>query len=586
MGRYKYLIFLLVGMLGLFGCGEALELNVSLETPGNGSSVSSLTPILAWNCNYTDASFRVQVSNDSNFQELILDQSGLVNLSYTIPEGKLSEGQTYYWKVRASKGGQTSNWSATWSFQAPGVPPEPPPPTPPTPPPEPQVGAIVVKATLDGAQWTGDVEYAVSGPQGYSGSAVNQTFSNVPVGSYTVGYSSGGPAGAALSDVTPSSAQSLTAGGTITFTFNFETKAVTRIRVQATLDGDSWTGNVNYTISGPQNFSGSAVNKNFNNVTVGTYTVGYNSGGPAMATLASITPQPTQTAMAGQTATFTLNFHSENTSVIKVRATLDGSRWTGSVNYTLSGPVTDSHGSVDGTFTNMPAGTYTLIYNYGGPSNATLESITPQPTQTVAANKTINFTMNFHSQETVGTIMVNALLDGRPWKTQPGSGPISYCISGPTSDCSSTMPDTFNGVPPGQYTCSYQSGGPIGATFVGVSPHPRQNLPSGGMITFTLNFTSEARGTVIVNATVNGAPWEGSVSYTLVGPYVDSHGSVPYTFDNCPAGSYTVNYRSGGPEGYQLYNITPSPSQNLPSGGTINFTLNFVGLGDGGGLVQ
>ena len=181
--------------------------------------------------------------------------------------------------------------------------------------------------------------------------------------------------------------------------------------------------------------------------------------------------------------------------------------------------------------------------------------------------------------------MVNARLDGKTWETAIGSGPISYCISGPYSDCSNSAPYTFDDMPSGQYTCTYKSGGPIGASFTGVSPGARQNLPSGGMITFTLNFTSESKGTVTVEATVNGAPWEGGVSYTLAGPYVDSHGSVPYTFDNCPSGQYTLNYNSGGPgENYSLYNITPSPAQNLSPDGTITFTLNFVGLpgGDGG----
>lgn len=663
----KYLIFLLVGMLSLSGCAAPLALEVSLEAPANGSTVSSLTPILAWASNYADASFRLQVSTDSNFQDLIMDQSGLSSPSYTISEGKLSEGQTYYWKVNASKGGQVSNWSATWVFQTPGgAPPPPPPPTP-------EVGTITVKATLDGASWTGGVNYNISGPQNYSSSSVVHSFSNVPTGSYTIGYSSGGPAGATLSDISPSSSQTLSAGGTITFTLNFETGAVAAIRVNAILDGDSWTGNVNYTITGPQEYSGSSVSETFSNVPEGRYTIGYNSGGPTGATLASITPHPTQSVVAGQTTTFTLNFHSENTSAVKVKATLDGRRWTGKVNYTITGPLTDSDNSVDGTFKNLPTGTYTLSYNYGGPPGARLISITPQPTQTVSADATITFTMNFdseatsairiqatldgspwngsvsyiisgpyqdaessvpqtltnlpdgtytltyrsggpsgaslyridpsatqtldhgqtitftlvfHSQETTGTIMFNTLLDGKPWKTQPGSGPISYCISGPYSDCSSTMPDTLNNMPPGQYTCTYKSGGPIGATFIGVSPHARQTLTSGGMITFTLNFTSEARGTVTVLATVNGAPWEGDVSYTLAGPYVDSHGSVPYTFDNCPSGHYTVNYRSGGPEGYQFYGVSPT-DQNLVAGGAITFTLNFVGLpGEDGGLLK
>ncbi len=652
----KYAVFLLVGMVILLGCAQPIVApTVTLQSPPNGSEVSSLAPILAWNCNYADASFRLQVSAQSNLQELILDESSLSSPSYSIPEGKLSEGQTYYWKVNASKGGQISNWSAAWSFQTPGAPP----------PPEPEVGTIVINATLDGASWAGGANYTISGPQAYSGSSVTQSFGNVAAGSYTVGYSSGGPAGATFSDIAPTSTQTLSAGGTITFTLNFQTEAVAAIRVEATLDGASWTGKVNYIITGPQGYSGSSVSETFSNVPEGSYTVGYNSGGPAGGALASITPQPTQSVVAGQTTTFTMNFHSENTSTIKVKATLDGRRWTGKVNYTISGPLTDSHDSVSATFSNLPAGTYTLGYNYGGPSGARLISITPQPTQTASADETITFTMNFdseatstiriqatldgspwngsvsyiisgpyqdaessvpqtltnlpdgtytltyrsggpsgaslyridpsatqtlgdgqtitftlvfHSQETTGTIMFNALLDGRPWTTQPGSGPISYCISGPCSDCSSTMPDTLNNMPPGHYTCTYKSGGPIGATFMGVSPHARQTLTSGGMITFTLNFTSEARGTVTVLATLNGAPWEGDVSYTLAGPYVDSHGSVPYTFDNCPSGQYTLNYNSGGPEGMQLYNITPSPAQDLAPGGSLTFTLNFVGL--------
>ena len=650
----KYAVFLLVGMVILLGCAQPSAPAVTLETPANGSSVSSLTPILTWTSGTSDATYRLRVASDNSFQNLIIDEVNLTGISYGIPPGKLTEGQTYYWKVNASRGGQTSDWSPYWSFQTPGAPP----------PPEPEVGTIVINATLDGASWAGGVNYTISGPQAYSGSSVTQSFGNVAAGSYTVGYSSGGPAGTTFSDIAPTSTQTLSAGGTITFTLNFQTEAVAAIRVEATLDGASWTGNVNYTITGPQGYSGSSVSETFSNVPEGSYTAGYNSGGPTGATLASITPHPTQSVVAGQTTTFTLSFHSENTSTIKVKATLDGRRWTGKVHYTISGPLTDSHSSVSATFSNLPAGTYTLSYNYGGPSGATLVSITPQPTQTVSAGKTITFTMDFHSevsstikvkatldgspwsgsvsyiisgpyqdaessvpqtltnlpdgtytltyrsggpsgaslyridpsatqtlghgqtitftlvfhsQETTGTIMFNALLDGRPWTTQPGSGPISYCISGPYSDCSSTMPDTLNNMPPGHYTCTYKSGGPIGATFMGVSPHARQTLTSGGMITFTLNFTSEARGTVTVLATANGAPWKGDVSYTLAGPYVDSHGSVPYTFDNCPSGHYTVNYRSGGPEGMQLYQIRP-PAQELDAGGTITFTMDFVGV--------
>jgi len=648
------LILLLICTVSLLGCKDTVTPTVTLETPANGSSVSSLTPILSWNYEYADASFRLQLSTDGSFQDLVTDQSGISSPSYTIPSGELSEGQTYYWRVNATKDDQVSEWSSAWSFQTPGA--------------ASQVGTVVIQATLDGSPWTGNVSYSISGAESYSGSTVNQTISNAAVGSYTLGYNSGGPTATALSNITPSSTQTLSAGGTITFTMNFTTTGISGLQVQATLDGAPWTGNVNYTITGPEGYSGTSVPETFSNLTSGNYTVGYNSGGPAGATLASISPQPTQTVTQGTTATFTLNFHSENTSAIKVQATLNGSMWNGNVTYTIHGALQDSHTSVPYTFASLPVGTYTLVYKYGGPPNATLMSITPQPTQTTSANHTTTFTMNFatgalntvrvtatldgqawsgnasyclqgpfsdcessvpqnlgnlpdgtytltyrsggppgatfsgispsatqtvsgggtitfnlvfHSTAT-GTIEVNALLDGQTWQTLPGSGPIQYSISGPVSDASTKMPDSFTNLPTGTYTFTYNSGGPIGASLTGISPGPTQNLPAGGTITFTLYFSSQPKGTVTVNATANGAPWSGAVSFTLAGPYVDSHGSVPYTFDNCPAGSYTLTYRSGGPEGMTLYSIDPSSSQSLQAGGNITFTLVFVGLvGDG-----
>jgi hypothetical protein len=645
------LILLLICTVSLVGCKETPTPTVTLETPANGSSVSSLTPILSWNYEYADATFRLQLSTDGSFQDLVTDQSGISSPSYTIPSGKLTEGQTYYWRVNATKDDQVSEWSSAWSFQTPGAAAE--------------VGTVVVQATLDGSPWTGNVSYSLSGAESYSGSSVNQTISNAAVGSYTLSYNSGGPA--SLSNITPSSSQTLSAGGTITFTMNFTTTGISGLQVQATLDGALWTGNVNYTITGPEGYSGTSVPKTFSNLTSGSYTVGYNSGGPAGATLGSISPNPTQTVTEGTTTTFTLNFHSQNTSAITVQATLNGSIWNGSVTYTIHGALQDSASSVPYTFTNLPVGSYTLIYKNGGPPNATLMSITPQPNQTTSANSTTTFTLNFasgaanaviitatldgqqwsgnasyclqgpfsdcdssvpqslgnlpagtyaltyrsggpigatfagispsstqsvsgggtitfnlnfHSTAT-GTIMVNALLDGQPWQTAIGSGSIQYSISGPVSDASTTMPDSFTNLPPGTYTLVYNSGGPIGASLTSISPGPTQNLPSGGTITFTLYFSSQPRGTVTVNATANGAPWEGSVSFVLSGPYVDSHGSVPYTFDNCPAGSYTLTYRSGGPEGMTLYSIDPSASQQLQPGGNITFTLVFVGVADG-----
>lgn len=49
----------------------------------------------------------------------------------------------------------------------------------------------------------------------------SSTYSNSPIGSYTVGYVSGAPAGVSFQNITPAATQILNGGGDITFTFNF-----------------------------------------------------------------------------------------------------------------------------------------------------------------------------------------------------------------------------------------------------------------------------------------------------------------------------------------------------------------------------
>ena len=83
------------------------------------------------------------------------------------------------------------------------------------------------------------------------------------------------------------------------------------ISVKATLDGKEWKGNINYTISGPENLYGDSVPKDFYRVSTGKYTISYISGGPENSHLSSITPQKTQILNKEETITFTLNFKSE-----------------------------------------------------------------------------------------------------------------------------------------------------------------------------------------------------------------------------------------------------------------------------------
>jgi hypothetical protein len=88
-------------------------------------------------------------------------------------------------------------------------------------------GTIAVKATLGGNPWptegTGAVSYGLSQAQGAKvyGTEVPYTF-KVATGEWTCIWVSGGPAGAHWTNTTPAVTQTLSKGGTINFTLNFE----------------------------------------------------------------------------------------------------------------------------------------------------------------------------------------------------------------------------------------------------------------------------------------------------------------------------------------------------------------------------
>jgi len=640
----------LIFVLLLAGCLTPPRLTVSLASPDNGSTVLSLTPTFTWGGGSGAATYRLLVATDNNFQNLALDVNNIGDLSYTMSSGKLNGDTWYYWKVLAQQGNQISAWTAPWSFYTPGG-------AGPS-----STGTVRVSATLDGAPWSGSVNYSVSGPFSDTDNSVPWDFKSVPTGTYTVTYNYGGPPGASLTSITPQPTLQLDAGNTVHFVLNFQSQTSSSIVVSGTLDGSPWSGAVNYSFTGPFMDTDAMVPKTFGGLPSGTYTLVYNSGGPLPAVLASISPSPTQTLSpngnivyilnfstvsksnlsvtasyngaawtgpvqfslsgpinntytsvplqlnnappgtyyisyksggppgatlgniapgqslvltSGGSAGFTLNYYvQQQTGNVVVNATLNSSPWSGVVNYMLSGPFQSNDNQVPRTYNNVPVGTYTLTYMGGGPAGAILTSITPAPTQSLASGRTIGFNLNFTAQPSTGTISVSAMVDGQPWATQPGSGPISYTVTGPSSDSGNNIPGTFSGMPTGLYTLSYNSGGPIGATLTGISPSPTQNLAPGGSIQYVLQFTGQPKGYVTVEATLDGEPWSGSVGYVLQGPYVESGSSAPRDFANAPQGSYSVQYSAGGPPQSSFIGVSPT-SQMLPAGGSITFTLMF-----------
>jgi len=106
--------------------------------------------------------------------------------------------------------------------------------------PTPNCGSTVqLRAALDGAPWSGEVTYDVFSPLGNYTDRVRTVPIDLPnglIGDYTYTYKSSGPVGATFADITPSATQTLSDGGTITFTFNFLSPPPVNYNVAASID--------------------------------------------------------------------------------------------------------------------------------------------------------------------------------------------------------------------------------------------------------------------------------------------------------------------------------------------------------------
>lgn len=93
------------------------------------------------------------------------------------------------------------------------------------------------------------------------------------------------------------------------------------------------------------------------------------------------------------------------TGTIDVDATLDGSPWSGALDYTLTGPGATAPTVINGA--SVPdshtgdAGDWTCAYVSGGPAGANFVGITPSANQELSGGGTIGFTLNFETPEQV-----------------------------------------------------------------------------------------------------------------------------------------------------------------------------------------
>jgi len=88
----------------------------NLISPKNGAAGESTTPTLMWQKSPTAETYRLQISKDYNFTQVVSDVDNLTSNQYITQGGMLSNNTQYFWRVNATNAGGTVPWSPVWSI--------------------------------------------------------------------------------------------------------------------------------------------------------------------------------------------------------------------------------------------------------------------------------------------------------------------------------------------------------------------------------------------------------------------------------------------------------------------------------------
>ncbi|MGM9868050.1 MAG: dockerin type I domain-containing protein [Sodaliphilus sp.] len=90
---------------------------VTLLSPINGAS-ATWSQTFSWTA-ATDATYHLQIASDANFNNVVIEKTGLSTNSLTVDLGDLSSGNTYYWRVATQQPNRITKWSESATFKAP-----------------------------------------------------------------------------------------------------------------------------------------------------------------------------------------------------------------------------------------------------------------------------------------------------------------------------------------------------------------------------------------------------------------------------------------------------------------------------------
>jgi phosphodiesterase/alkaline phosphatase D-like protein len=85
-----------------------------LASPANGATNQPTSLTMSWNTSTGATGYHVQVSTNSAFSALVVDDSTVTSTSKVV--SSLSNNTTYYWRVSARNSGGTSSYSSMWNY--------------------------------------------------------------------------------------------------------------------------------------------------------------------------------------------------------------------------------------------------------------------------------------------------------------------------------------------------------------------------------------------------------------------------------------------------------------------------------------
>ncbi len=100
---------------GVFKSTERTSLTVPILTsPQDGITEVNINPVFSWDQVSGATTYEFQLASDNNFSNIVNQNGGLTDT--TIQVSGLAPDSTYFWRVNAMDGINTSYWSDVWSF--------------------------------------------------------------------------------------------------------------------------------------------------------------------------------------------------------------------------------------------------------------------------------------------------------------------------------------------------------------------------------------------------------------------------------------------------------------------------------------